>query len=60
MLCQKVPKFYFQINYRCQKSTAFFQKKISFKNINLGDHFMENIKFHNRTDTNMDTPGLSW
>ena len=28
----------FKVNFQCQKSTEFF-KKISFKNINLGDHF---------------------
>ena len=28
------------VNFLCQKSTDFFQKKKSFKNINLGDHFL--------------------
>ena len=27
------------VNFLCQKLTEFFQKK-SFKNINLGDHFL--------------------
>jgi hypothetical protein len=30
----------FKVNFPCQKTTEFFQKKISSKNINLGDHFM--------------------
>ena len=30
----------FKVNFLCQKSTEFFQKKISSKNINLGDHFL--------------------
>ena len=29
----------FKVNFQSQKSTKFFQKKISSKNINLGDHF---------------------
>ena len=29
----------FKVNFQCQKSTEFFQKKSS-KNINLGDHFL--------------------
>ena len=29
----------FKVNFLCQKLTEFFQKK-SFKNINLGDHFL--------------------
>ena len=29
-----------KVNFRCQKSTDFFQKKNSSKNINLGDHFL--------------------
>ena len=27
-VCQKVPKLCFQVNFLCQKSTDFFQKKI--------------------------------
>ena len=30
----------FKVNFQCQKWTKFFQKKISSKNINLGDHFL--------------------
>ena len=30
----------FKVNFQCQNSTEFFQKKISSKNINLGDHFL--------------------
>ena len=36
----------FRVNFLRQKSTEFFQKKNSFKNINLGDHFfVKNIFF---------------
>ena len=35
----------FKFNFRCQKSTELFQKKISFKNINLGDHFLAKTFF---------------
>ena len=35
----------FKVNFRCQKSNKFFQKK-SFKNINLRDHILQkNNKF---------------
>ena len=30
----------FKVNFGCQKSTDFFQKKNSSKNINLGDHLL--------------------
>ena len=30
----------FKVNFQCQKSAEFFQQKISFKIINLGDHFL--------------------
>ena len=40
MFHQKVPKLYSQSQFLCQKSTEFFQKKISSKNINLGDHYL--------------------
>ena len=30
----------FKVNFLCQKSTEFYQKKISSKNINLGDHYL--------------------
>ena len=33
----------FKVNFLCQKSTEFFQKKISSKIINLGDHFLLNF-----------------
>ena len=29
-----------KVNFRCQKSTDFFSKKITFKDVNLGDHFL--------------------
>ena len=35
----------FKVNFRCQKSTKFFQKKKSFMNINLGDHFLVKLFF---------------
>jgi hypothetical protein len=39
----------FKVNLLCQKSTEFFQKKNSSKNINLGDHcFLDSI-FNNFT-----------
>ena len=31
----------FKVNFLCQKSTEFFQKKNPFKNINLGDHLLK-------------------
>jgi hypothetical protein len=34
----------FKVNFRCQKSIEFFQKKIS-KNINLGDRFLVKTYF---------------
>ena len=38
---QKVSKFYFfKVTFLCQKSTQFFRKIFSSKNINLGDHFL--------------------
>ena len=37
MVCQKVSKLYFQVNFLWKKLTEFFRKK-SFKNINSGDH----------------------
>ena len=30
----------FKVNFLCQKSTEFFKNENSFKNINLGDHFL--------------------
>ena len=30
----------FKVNFQCQKSTEVFQKRISSKYINLGDHFL--------------------
>ena len=40
------------VNFRCQKSTEFFQKKISLRNINLDFQDPPSLKFHNRTDIN--------
>ena len=39
----------FKVNFRCQKSTEFFQKKFSSKNINLGDHFLTTLLFDEMT-----------
>ena len=36
---QKLPKSYFQTQFSMLKINLIFQKKISSKNINLGDHF---------------------
>ena len=36
MVCQKVPKSHFQMS----KFDRFFSRKKSFKNINLGEHFL--------------------
>merc|ERR1712008_131028 len=35
----------FKVNFLCRKSTEFFQKKKSFKNINLGDNFKKKLFF---------------
>ena len=37
---QKVPKSYFQGQFSMSKINGIFSKKTSFKNINLGDHFL--------------------
>ena len=39
-VCQKVPKLYFQSQFSMSKIDGIFSKKKSFKNINLGDHFL--------------------
>ena len=46
---EKVPKSYFKVNFRCQKSMNFFQKRKLFENINLGDRFLVNLFFLNST-----------
>ena len=40
MVRQKVPKWYFQGQFSMSKIDRIFSKKNSFKNINLGDHFL--------------------
>ena len=40
---QKVPKSYFQSQFSMSKINGIFSKNNAFKNINLGDHFVENI-----------------
>ena len=40
MVYQKVPKLYFQSQFSMSKIKGVFQKRKSFKNINLGDHFL--------------------
>ena len=40
MVRQKVPKSYFQSQFSMSKIDGIFFKKKSFKNINLGDHFL--------------------
>ena len=40
MVRQKVPKSYFQSQFSMSKIDGIFSKKKSFKNINLGDHFL--------------------
>ena len=39
MVCQKVPKLYFQSQFSVKNRRNYFRKK--FKNINLGDHFLK-------------------
>ena len=44
-VCQKVPKSYFQSQFSMSKIDGIFTKKNSFKNMNLGDHFLEKLFF---------------
>ena len=45
--CQKVPKSYVQSEFSVSKINGIFSKKKSFKNINLGDHFLKKTFFSN-------------
>ena len=45
-LVKKCQNRTYKVNFRCQKSTEFFQK-ISSKNIILGDHFLVKLYFRN-------------
>ena len=45
MIRQKVPKLYFQSQFSMSKINRIFSKKNSFKNINLGDHFLAKTFF---------------
>ena len=38
---KKCENYIFKVNFGCQKSTEFLQKQNSFKNIDLGDQFLE-------------------
>ena len=52
MVCQKVPKLYFQSQFSMSKIDRIFSKKKSFKNINLRDHFWKkSVDFGHRTLT---------
>ena len=42
---KKCQNYIIKVNFRCQKSTEFFQKQNSFKNINLGDLFFLDSTF---------------
>ena len=43
MVRQKCQNCTFKVNFLCQKSTEIFQKKNSFKNINLGEFVKKNL-----------------
>ena len=45
MVLQKVPNSYFQSQFSMSKINRIFSKKESYKNINLGDHFLLNTFF---------------
>ena len=47
MVHQKVPKCTLKLNFLCQKSTEFLQKKFSSQQVNLGDHYLVNTFFLN-------------